>query len=150
MATRNTGGGLFGPVFDMQRSLVRGGLGVQRRVAEDLLDRVDSLADFSRRTRLSSHYTAVRAVDQLEDIHPDEEASLDPLYDGVGQAFEALATVDDGATTAAADTVETVAGVADEAGERYLDASETTCEPLLEGPDDTEPTYGDYGPAADD
>jgi hypothetical protein len=150
MVSDDTGSGLLGPVFEMQRSLVQGGLGVQRRVAEDLQDRIESLEDLSRRTRLSSHYTAVRAVDQLEEIHPDEEASLDPLYDGVGRTFEALATVDDGAATAAADTIETVADVADEAGERYLDASETTCEPLVEGLDDTEPAAGDYGPAADD
>jgi len=139
MVPGDTGSGLFGPVFEMQRSLVRGGLGAQRRVADTLLERIESLEDLSRRTRLSSHYTAVRAVDQLEEIHPDEEASLDPLYDGVGRTFETLATVDDGAATAATDTIETAADVAEEAGERYLEASETTCEPLLEGLDEEGP-----------
>jgi hypothetical protein len=138
------------PLDAVRRAAAEGGVGLQRDLADRALAQLDRAEEHRRRARLSSHYTAVRAVDQLEEIHPDEEASLDPLYDGVGRTFDALATVDDGAVTAAADGIEVVADVADEAGERYLDVSETTCEPLLERLGETEPTYGEYGPGADD
>lgn len=125
-------GGLFGPIRSMQRSLVRGGLSVQRQLADDVLESLETMEDFSRRTRLSSHYSAVRAVDRLEDVHPADDASLDPLYDGVGQTFDALADADDQATTVVSDAVERTADVTEELGEQYLEASETTCDPVVE------------------
>lgn len=147
-------GGLFGPVLSMQRSLVRGGLGIQRQVAEDVLEGLENLEEFGRRTRLSSHYSAVRAVDQLEEAHPSDDASLDTLYDGVGRTFETLSEVDDRATTAVSDAVETTADVTEGLGERYLEASETTCDPLVRSLDDPFSArpheYGYDGAAADD
>jgi len=147
-------GGLFGPVLSMQRSLVRGGLGVQRTVAEDVLDGIENLGDLSRRTRLSSHYAAVRAVDQIEEAHPDDDAALDTLYDGVGRTFERLAEADARATSAMSDAVETGADVTEELGERYLEVSETTCGPLADHLGATEADaahgYGYEGAAADD
>lgn len=126
------GGGLFGPVLSMQRSIVRGGLEFQRQVAENVLEGIESLEDISRRTRLSSHYTAVRAVDRLEDAHPDDEASLDPVYEGVGQTFETVAEADGRATAIASDAVETTTEVTEGLGERYLEVSETTCDPFVD------------------
>jgi hypothetical protein len=137
-------GGLFGPVLSMQRSLVRGGLGVQRQLAEDVLDGIGNLGDLSRRTRLSSHYAAV----------PADDAALDTLYDGVGRTFERLAEADDRATSAMSDAVETSADVTEELGERYLEVSETTCGPLADqlGAMEAEAAhgYGYEGAAADD
>jgi hypothetical protein len=149
-------GGLFGPVLSMQRSLVRGGLGLQRQLAEDVLEGLENLEDFGRRTRLSSHYAAVRAVDRIEAAHPDDEASLDTLYDGVGWTFETLADVDDRAVGTVSDAVERTADATEELGERYLEASETTCEPLVDrlgdplGETAPEHGYGYEGAAADD
>ncbi|WP_276257928.1 hypothetical protein [Haloglomus litoreum] len=149
-------GGLFGPVLSMQRSLVRGGLGVQRQIAEDVLEGLESLEQFSRRTRLSSHYAAVRAVDQIEEAHPSDEASLDTLYDGVGRTFETLADVDDRAASTVSEAVERTADATEELGERYLEVSETTCEPLVDRLGDSlgetapEHGYGYEGVAADD
>jgi hypothetical protein len=144
-------GGLFGPILSSHRTLVESGLQLQRRVTDDLLGGVERVESFTRRTRLSSHYAAVRAVDRIEEAHPNEEATLDPLYDGVGRTFETLAEVDDGATTAVTDAVETTAETAEAVGEGYLDLSASACEPVLERLGDPGAAPGhEFEAAADD
>jgi hypothetical protein len=132
------GGGLFGPVLSMQRAVVESGLELQRQAAERTLDRIEAFEGFSRRTRLSSHYSAVRVVDGLEAAHPADDPNLDPLYDGVGRTFEVLTDLDDRATDTAADAVSATRDATERVGEEYLALSESTCDPLtevLDGPD---------------
>jgi len=115
MSSSDAGGG-SGPldsVCALHRSVVREGIELQRSVADTLLNGVDRSEDHRRRARLSSHYAAVRAVDQVETAHPSEELWVDPLYDGVGRAFEVLTDLDDRATETATTTVETTAAVSE-------------------------------------
>jgi hypothetical protein len=143
MSTSGKGGGsgLLSPLRSFHRAVVRGGIGLQRDLAETVLAHVNGSENVRRRARLSSHYLAVRMVDQLETAHPDEDASLDPLYDGVGRTFEVLTDLDDRATDTAVGAVETTQDVAEDVGERYLEASESTCGPLVDLLD--EPTAAD-------
>jgi hypothetical protein len=122
MSTSDEGGvgGPLGPVCALRRAAVREGVELQRSVADSLLAEVDRSEDHRRRLRLSSHYAAVRAVDQVETAHPDEEPPTDPLYDGVGRTFEVLTDLDDRATETAASTVETAAALSERLTRRVL------------------------------
>ena len=124
MSTSGTGGGggPLGPLRSLQRAVVRGGIGLQRDLAESVLDHVDESEAVRRRARLSSHYLAVRTVDQLETAHPDDDAELDPLYDGVGRTFEVLTDLDDRATDTAVGAVETTAAISERVTRRTLGA----------------------------
>lgn len=122
MSTSDQGGvgGPLGPVCALRRAAVRDGVALQRSVADSLLREVARSEDHRRRLRLSSHYAAVRAVDQVETHHPGEEPPTDPLYDGVGRTFEVLTDLDDRATETALSTVETAAGLSERLTRRVL------------------------------
>jgi hypothetical protein len=109
------------PLDAFRRAAAEGGVGLQRDLADEALTQLDRAEDHRRRARLSSHYAAVRAVDQLETAHPDDEASLDPLYDGVGRTFEVLTDLDDRAGDAAVSAVETAAAVSERLTRRVLE-----------------------------
>lgn len=112
--------GPFGPARALRRTVVRDGVALQRDVEESLLEEIERAEDRCRRVRLSSHYAAVRGVDQVETLHPDDEPPTDPLYDGVGRTFEALTDLDDRATETAITTVETVTTLSERLTRRVL------------------------------
>lgn len=113
-------GGPLSSVCALQRSVCRDGIELQRDVADSLLDGVDRSEDHRRRARLSSHYAAVRAVDQLETAHPQDDPSMDPLYDGVARTFEVITDLDDHATETATSTVETAATLSEDLTRRVM------------------------------
>lgn len=108
------------PLDAFRRAATEGGVGLQRNLADEVLARLDSADERRRRVRLASHYAAVRAVDQLETAHPDEGATLDSLYDGVGRTFAVLTDLDDRADDAAVSAVETAAAVSERLTRRAL------------------------------
>jgi hypothetical protein len=120
-------GGLLGPLCAVQRAVVEGGVGLQREIADRLLDRIEAAEDASRRRRLAAHYAAVQAVDRIEDAHPDEEASLDALYDGVGRTFDVAGTLDQHTNEFATRTVENTVGLSERASDAYLATAERGC-----------------------
>ncbi|WP_254823029.1 hypothetical protein [Haloglomus halophilum] len=122
MSTSDEGGvgGPLGPVCALRRTVTREGVSLQRDVEESLLEEIERAEDRCRRVRLSSHYAAVRGVDQVETLHPDEEPPTDPLYDGVGRTFEILTDLDDRARESAITTVETAATLSERLTRRLL------------------------------
>jgi hypothetical protein len=138
MSTRDAGSGgtaALDSLFTVPRAVVEGGLDIQREVADHLLDRIDGVDDARRRRRLASHYAAVQAVDRIEDAHPDEDPSLDPLYDGVGRTFDIVRSLDRRTHELATDTVrntttvsERLVGTCVEATEFRTDRADATGE----------------------
>lgn len=131
-------GGALGALFSIQRAVVEGGVGLQRQIADRGLDRMEDVEDASRRRRLAAHYAAVQAVDRIEDAHPDEAASLDALYDGVGRTFDVVGTLDQQTNEFATRTVENTVGLSERASGAYLDATERGCGSLAAGGRDDE------------
>ena len=126
MSTRDAGSGrtaALDSLFMVPRAVVEGGLDIQREVADRLLDRLDGVEEARRRRRLASHYAAVQAVDRIEDAHPEEDSSLDPLYDRVRRTFGIVRSLDRRTHDLAADTVRNTTTVSERVVEGCIDAT---------------------------
>jgi hypothetical protein len=125
MSTSDDAGGTgqdgpVGPLCTLQRATLRRSIERQRHAADSLLRQVGWTERHSRRARLSSHYAAVRGVDRVAELHPREDPSVDPLYDGVGRAFELLTDLDARANRSLTNAIETTATLSERLTRRAL------------------------------